>query len=163
MSDPERYVYEDHLGNRAISAKRAVARRRAYRPGDKVGSWEVLEYAGVSARNRFNPMYLCRCVCGAEQLIQTGNLRMGRTTQCKACYDLAQCGPRRTDPYICRWCGVDYTTAQRRKKTGGPAAECPTCNRRATPGRNGRAPCGYPLRKKGCRPAGDHACEECAE
>jgi len=42
MNDPERYVYEDHRGNRAISPKRTVPRKRAYQPGDKVGSWKVL-------------------------------------------------------------------------------------------------------------------------
>jgi hypothetical protein len=53
VKEAEVYVYEDHRGNRAVRAVRAVqpahARRsRVYAPGDTVGRWTIVEYAGSS-------------------------------------------------------------------------------------------------------------------
>jgi hypothetical protein len=162
MSEPEHYVYEDYKGNRASRLVRPRNQRpRAYSIGDRVGSWVVLEYAGISERWSSTTMYLCRCDCGTEVLIPTNNLRAGLSTRCRTCADKSR-RPRRTDPHVCRWCGKDYTTqARRNPNSPGMAEQCAGCYARA--GRNGRAPCGYPIRRRAGRPATDHTCEECAE
>jgi len=169
------YVYEDHRGNvteRAVSPGRA---RRAFSPGDRAGAWTVLEYAGrPRGRPRGRPgatFCLCRCECGTEQLVPSNNLTSGASTRCKACADAAIGAKlRRTTPYVCQWCARDYTNARNARRArrarrksggGGKSSECDACARRANPGRNGRAPCGYPLRRGGTRPLTDHACGEC--
>lgn len=43
--------------------------------GQKFGMWTVLEYLG-------NQYYLCRCQCGTERKIYSGNLRDGKTKSC---------------------------------------------------------------------------------
>jgi len=46
--------------------------------GKTFGSWTVLEYTGKQ-------YWLCRCKCGAELEIYSGNLVRGNTTQCRSC------------------------------------------------------------------------------
>jgi hypothetical protein len=51
-------------------------------PGKVFGKWQVLE------RVKHRPdhwYYLCRCRCGTEKVICGGELRRGRTTQCRSC------------------------------------------------------------------------------
>lgn len=46
--------------------------------GKNFGSWTVLKYIG-------RQYWECRCKCGAEQEIYSGNLTSGKTTQCRSC------------------------------------------------------------------------------
>ena len=46
--------------------------------GKRFGKWTVIEYAGHSK-------WLCRCDCGAEKEIKTGELRFGSTHMCRKC------------------------------------------------------------------------------
>jgi hypothetical protein len=48
-----------------------------FKKGDKVSGWTVLEAAKGG--------YRCRCQCGIEQVVSTGNLRSKRSTQCRNC------------------------------------------------------------------------------
>lgn len=177
MSAAERYRYEDWRGSAAEGPLRPAPSRRRYLPGDRVGAWTVVEYAGLFNGDAGTPCYLCRCGCGTEQLVATSNLIGGNTTRCAACaYADPDRTQRRTTPYVCRWCGRDYTSRTRAaqiaaQERGGArptvlAAECSACYRRAQPSRNGRDPCGYPRRRGGVtatpRPATDHRCELCS-
>lgn len=46
--------------------------------GQKYGTWTCLTYAG-------NKMWSCRCDCGNEREVETGNLRNGTSTKCRKC------------------------------------------------------------------------------
>lgn len=51
--------------------------------GKRFGYWTVLSFID---RNRFNtPLWLCKCVCGKERIVQEANLTSGNSTQCKSC------------------------------------------------------------------------------
>jgi len=52
----------------------------------RYGKWLVLKLAGLNGRRR--PEYLCLCACGYKKLIESLNLRLGRSKQCIACYRL---------------------------------------------------------------------------
>lgn len=51
-------------------------------PGKAFGSWTVLELVKHKPGHRY---YKCKCVCGLEKVIGGGELRRGRTTQCRLC------------------------------------------------------------------------------
>lgn len=49
-----------------------------YKTNAKVGSWTVKQAEGKKG-------YLCECKCGTVQIVSTGNLRAGKSTQCRKC------------------------------------------------------------------------------
>ena len=52
--------------------------------GMQYGKWTVVNVRVVDGRRR----YLCRCVCGNENMVFSCDLRAGRSTQCRSCsYD----------------------------------------------------------------------------
>ena len=53
--------------------------------GKKFGKWSVLGYAG-------RQYWLCRCECGAQVLVYSGNLTSGGSTQCRKCANLKHGG-----------------------------------------------------------------------
>ena len=122
-------------------------------PGARYGEWTVLRE--LRGRRSHRRVVLVRCSCGGRHYVLMASLTSGTSTRCYMC-GRASAGNklRRTAPWVCAWCGQDYTDAmeqlrERRSLSGrsaGPrmAAECPTCNRRAT--RNGRcAEHGFPI------------------
>lgn len=58
-------------------------------PGKRFGKWLVTSYIESKKRQRY---YLCRCDCGTEKAISGGELRKGRTTQCRSCKDISHRG-----------------------------------------------------------------------
>lgn len=48
--------------------------------GEKFGRWTILEYKG-QAKN-YHRLYLCRCECGTEKVVQLGHLKNGRSASC---------------------------------------------------------------------------------
>ena len=50
--------------------------------GARFGRWLVLEYAGSHGRGS---QWLCRCSCGAEQIVRKTNLTSGQSTGCLTC------------------------------------------------------------------------------
>lgn len=55
--------------------------------GQMFGKWTVVEFAGYKGRQG-RTTWLCRCECGGKSIVPTGNLRSGRSTQCKKCASL---------------------------------------------------------------------------
>lgn len=51
--------------------------------GRRFGSWTVLRYAGVTSQRK--TVWECRCDCGQTSDVQGGNLRSGKSTQCRDC------------------------------------------------------------------------------
>ena len=49
-----------------------------YKMGTKVASWTIKQSEGKKG-------YLCECKCGTVQIVSTGNLRAGKSTQCRKC------------------------------------------------------------------------------
>lgn len=47
------------------------------------GRWKVLYHVGFDKHN--NALWKCECECGIQATIQAGNLRSGRSTQCRSC------------------------------------------------------------------------------
>jgi hypothetical protein len=58
-------------------------------PGKKFGKWTVLERVKHRPTHWY---YLCRCECGLEKIIAGGELRRGRTTQCRSCARISHRG-----------------------------------------------------------------------
>jgi len=66
-----------------------IGRNQRFGPGDKVGSLEILEYIGkmyLPSEGSYDPMYLCRCKCGAtiqksQKYLENKRNRM----QCNKC------------------------------------------------------------------------------
>lgn len=54
--------------------------------GQKFGSWTVIERTISNVGGKVH--WLCRCKCGVEKEIITGNLINNKSTQCKDCYQL---------------------------------------------------------------------------
>lgn len=54
--------------------------------GSVIGRWSVLSRVTTSGRT----MWLCRCACGVERVLQHGNLTRGTTTQCATCSKAAK-------------------------------------------------------------------------
>lgn len=46
--------------------------------GQEYGTWTCLEYRG-------DKKWLCRCICGQEREVATGNLRNGFSSKCREC------------------------------------------------------------------------------
>lgn len=66
--------------------------------GEKFGSWTVLEKEG----SKFSKAHwLCRCVCGEEQIIASATLSNGASTKCLKCSAL-QTGERFTTHGYCK-------------------------------------------------------------
>lgn len=55
----------------------ARGNRLKHKPGDRVGSWHLIEFAGGC--------WLCRCACGKLQWVETTNINGRKTTQCNSC------------------------------------------------------------------------------
>lgn len=53
--------------------------------GDQFGRWTVLYELAMAARRSRQRRFMCRCDCGREKPIHLGNLRSGRSTQCRSC------------------------------------------------------------------------------
>lgn len=56
--------------------------------GKRFGEWTVLyrnpeNYSAPS----YDPMWVCRCDCGAVAVVHGGNLRYGKSTCCQKCRD----------------------------------------------------------------------------
>lgn len=63
--------------------------------GQRFGRWKVL-------RRNDGCSWLCGCDCGTVAVVQTGNLRNGKTTGCHKCADRTVHGLSRTSIYA-RW------------------------------------------------------------
>jgi Mor family transcriptional regulator len=50
--------------------------------GTKYGFWTVLERKSMFKYGRNYSPFLCRCVCGTERLIESGNLKSGKSKSC---------------------------------------------------------------------------------
>lgn len=50
--------------------------------GQRFSSWYVLAFAGL---RRGKAMWLCRCDCGAEHIVDGRNLRGGGSRSCRSC------------------------------------------------------------------------------
>ena len=61
-------------------------------PGKKFGKWLVRQR--VDIENQTHWYYECICDCGYQTIISGGELRRGRTTQCKSCKNIAHIGWR---------------------------------------------------------------------
>lgn len=48
--------------------------------GQKFGRLEVIEYKGLNKHN--HATWLCKCVCGEERIVESGNLRRGHQVSC---------------------------------------------------------------------------------
>lgn len=51
--------------------------------GKRYGAWTVLERAGKDKGGHI--LWVCRCDCGREAVVQGGNLRSGRSASCQSC------------------------------------------------------------------------------
>ena len=49
--------------------------------GQKFGKWTVLRYEG----DKYPTKFVCRCECGTEQKVRSGDLRNGHSKGCKLC------------------------------------------------------------------------------
>lgn len=52
--------------------------------GELFGKWTVIERA---PNKKTVARWLCKCECGSEHILSGGDLRRGKTTQCKECVD----------------------------------------------------------------------------
>jgi hypothetical protein len=50
--------------------------------GKRYGKWLVLSFHSTVNKRA---IWLCRCECGREQVVQSGNLVRGKSTQCRPC------------------------------------------------------------------------------
>lgn len=60
--------------------------------GQRFGFWTVLARDHVTEKNQVK--WLCRCVCGNESLVSTGNLTRGRSRRCRPCSMKRENNPR---------------------------------------------------------------------
>ena len=51
--------------------------------GRRFGGWTVIERSPLRKKGR--ALWLCRCDCGTEQAVQSGNLLYGNSTRCRPC------------------------------------------------------------------------------
>ncbi len=51
--------------------------------GQVFGKWTVVKLAGRN--KKYDSIWLCRCQCGAERVIDSYSLRHGRTKSCRKC------------------------------------------------------------------------------
>lgn len=51
-------------------------------PGTQFGKWTAIRRVMHKPGHRY---YLCKCACGLQKIIAGGELRRGRTTQCRSC------------------------------------------------------------------------------
>lgn len=51
--------------------------------GQQFNGWTVLAKIGRTEVGKI--MWLCRCACGTEAAVPTGNLRGGSSKRCRAC------------------------------------------------------------------------------
>jgi hypothetical protein len=58
-------------------------------PGKIFGNWKVIQRISYKPQHRY---YECVCVCGTNRIITGGDLRRGRTTQCRKCKDISHRG-----------------------------------------------------------------------
>ena len=51
--------------------------------GQKFGRWTVMSYAGSAGKKGSKKrLWLCRCDCGNERVVQGHNLKNGKTNSC---------------------------------------------------------------------------------
>jgi hypothetical protein len=64
--------------------------------GKQFGSWTVLRAGQISLRGKKRWMWtwICRCKCGNEHAVLTGNLTSGHSTMCRACGQRERWGTR---------------------------------------------------------------------
>jgi len=60
----------------------------------KYGSWTIIDEAGITKSGK--RLVTARCVCGSVKVLQFGNLRSGRSTQCSSCAKRDRPSNRRT-------------------------------------------------------------------
>lgn len=96
--------------------------------GDTFGRWTVIAESKV--RQGGKRMYLCRCECGTENLVSSGNLRGGKSKSC-GCY--------KHDVSQERWQGNDlstrhgHTTTANGRRTPTYRSWCAMINRTTRP------------------------------
>ena len=89
-----------HSGNlRKGTSKSCGHNKKIEMIGKKFGKLTVIKEAGKSKAGEI--MYICRCECGTEKVINGCNLRRGYITSCrgKGCYQNKKHGMRDTDIY----------------------------------------------------------------
>lgn len=71
--------------------------------GKTFGKYSVIERRGSNERGE--PLWLCRCACGAERLVLGRNLRRGHSTACRACCNTRHGHNRKTgqSPEYAAW------------------------------------------------------------
>jgi len=57
--------------------------------GQTLGHWHVIRFHSVSKGGK-RTLFLCRCKCGKEQLVQSNDLRSGHSRSCLLCARRAQ-------------------------------------------------------------------------
>lgn len=62
--------------------------------GETYGQWLVLSFSHSNAR--WTKFYHARCSCGLEKIVCAQDLRSGKSTKCRACYDKARTGKSKT-------------------------------------------------------------------
>lgn len=66
-------------------------------PGERFGRLVTVQRQDkTSASGRIRPHWLCRCDCGSASIVDSGNLRNGNSTQCRACSITSRSQKRRT-------------------------------------------------------------------
>lgn len=56
--------------------------------GQSFGKWHVIQFNSYTKKT--GHLYLCKCMCGKENIIPRNNLMMLKTTQCRSCSAVAQ-------------------------------------------------------------------------
>jgi len=59
--------------------------RKPLSVGAKAGQWTLVREAQIISRGRTKHMWLCRCACGTEKLIDRYHLAIGRSNACPKC------------------------------------------------------------------------------
>ena len=76
-----RIIRESSLLNNTI--KGCIECGQIVNPGDVFGELEVLER--VDRKDAYwTKFYKCRCICGAEGVVRSGDLKLGKTTWCRS-------------------------------------------------------------------------------
>ncbi len=111
------------------SMKARKKRRKPLQIGERFGQWTVISSA-VYPRP-FTAHYKCKCDCGRDAFVASGNLLTGRTTRCASCMfaDMRRRSShsRRLVNVPCRECGRERMVPHNRREHLEP--KCMSCAR----------------------------------
>jgi hypothetical protein len=79
--------------------------------GQQFGNWTVIKESEIKPQNHRGRFFQCICACGSESIVRGDQLKSGRSSGCKACYEvrfkkIVTTHGRHTNPSYSVWRGI---------------------------------------------------------